>query len=196
MKREKDEGRKGVYTIYTVSKGDWSLVLRLRATLIRSGFLSTLLQLALVQWRDHYFKPLHARGNLLMKAVLQQIENQRNGEDIDTGLIKKVVDSMVALGSEDVDPSSTTITSARVNLDVYRSTFQDDFLRSTENYYRTETENFLANNSVSDYLKKAEQRLEEEDNRVDRYLHSSTKRPVSDRTSPGFSSHTLTSGLR
>lgn len=138
------------------------------------------LQLALVQWRDHYFKPLHTRGNSLMKAVLQQIENQRNGEDIDTGLIKKVVDSMAALGSEDVDPTSTTATSARLNLDVYRSTFQDDFLRSTESYYRTETEDFLANNSVSDYLKKAEQRLEEEDNRVDRYLHSSTKRPVSE----------------
>lgn len=84
--------------------------------------------------------------------------------------------STVALGSDDTDPSQSG--SARVNLELYKVYFQDEFIKSTEAYYRTETEDFLANNSVSDYLKKAEIRLEEEDNRVDRFLHSSTKKTL------------------
>jgi cullin 1 len=66
VKREKDEGRRNVYQVYTLS---------------------------LHQWRTHLFEPIQDRGQKLASAVLKQIEAQRNGETIDSGLVKQVVDS-------------------------------------------------------------------------------------------------------
>jgi cullin 1 len=134
--------------------------------------------------------------NRLIQAMLKQIENQRNGEEVDTTLIRKVVDSMgrfrivfkcffeslggsrresvpiVALGLDDSE------TSHRANLEVYKEHFQGPFLAATDQYYRAESEAFVAENSISDYLKKAQTRLAEEESRVERYLHSSTRKSV------------------
>jgi cullin 1 len=67
----------------------------------------------------------------------------------------------------------------RATLDLYRDKFQTHFLAATEAYYKKESEAFLAENSISDYLKKVEARLEEEARRVDLYLHHSTTKGVS-----------------
>ncbi|KAK4689012.1 cullin 1, partial [Tremellales sp. Uapishka_1] len=144
VKREKDEGRKEVYTVYT---------------------------LALVAWKANFFKSFQsndAHGNRLTQAVLRQIELQRNGESIDTTLLKKVIDSYVALGLDEADAQ-------RQNLEVYDSAFQSAFLEATRHYYQTESTAFVSNNSVSDYLKKADTRLQEESDRVNMYLHDSTR---------------------
>ena len=66
MKREKDEGRKGVYNVYTLS---------------------------LVQWKSYLFEPVQSKNKKLANAVLRLIESQRNGQSIDSGLVKKVIDS-------------------------------------------------------------------------------------------------------
>ena len=52
------------------------------------------------------------------------------------------------------------------------------FIAATETYYRAESDAFLADNSVTDYLIKAENRLKEEEDRVDMYLHISSRKPV------------------
>jgi len=54
-------------------------------------------------------------------------------------------------------------------------------LTATENYYKAESEAFLAENSISDYLRLAERRLKEEETRVNAYMHSQTSRPVRQR---------------
>lgn len=51
-------------------------------------------------------------------------------------------------------------------------------METTEKYYKQESEAFLAANSVSEYLKKAEERLKEEEDRVDRYLNTSTRKAL------------------
>ena len=66
----------------------------------------------------------------------------------------------------------------KASLDLYRDKFQVHFLAETEEYYKKESQAFLADNSISDYLKKVETRLEEESRRVDLYLHSSTNKGV------------------
>ena len=64
-------------------------------------------------------------------------------------------------------------------LDVYRDFFQQPFLDATRSFYQAESEAFVANNSVSDYMRKAEARLQEEGDRVNLYLHDSTRKDVS-----------------
>ncbi|PBK74695.1 Cullin-domain-containing protein [Armillaria solidipes] len=144
VKRERDEGRKTVYPVYT---------------------------LALVQWKNNLFVPIQQKNATLANALLHLIEQQRNGETIDQGLVKKVVDSFVSLGLDDMDPNKPC-------LDVYKDHFEAPFLAATEMYYKKESEAFLAENSVPDYLKKAEERLREEEDRVERYLHTETRKTL------------------
>ncbi|KAM0789674.1 hypothetical protein ACM66B_006536 [Microbotryomycetes sp. NB124-2] len=143
IKREKDEGRKNVYPVYI---------------------------LALVQWKDHFYKHVQS-SNKLTSAVLKLIEKQRQGETIETNLVKKVIDSFVALGLDEADTN-------RQNLEVYRDAFEKPFLAATEIFYKAESEQFIAVNSVTEYMKKAEARLGEEESRVDLYLHASTRKSL------------------
>ncbi len=59
-------------------------------------------------------------------------------------------------------------------LTIYKDFFEIQFLQDTEQFYRLEAATFLVHNSVTEYLKKVAQRLEEEVHRIQSYLHSST----------------------
>ncbi|KAI0632450.1 Cullin-domain-containing protein [Trametes polyzona] len=144
VKRERDEGRKGVYPVYT---------------------------LALVQWKSNFFLHVQSKNQKLAGAILRLIERQRNGETIDQGLVKKVVDSFVSLGLDESDIN-------KVSYEVYREHLEAPFLDATEKYYRQESKTFLAENSVADYLKKAEERLREEEDRVERYMNTNTRKAL------------------
>ncbi|RDA90149.1 hypothetical protein CP533_2200 [Ophiocordyceps camponoti-saundersi (nom. inval.)] len=134
VKREIDEGKKNIYDVYT---------------------------LHLVQWRKVLFDRVSSK---VMDAVLKLVEKERNGETIEHGQIKSVVDSFVSLGLDEADPSKST-------LDVYRYHFERPFLAATKDFYQAESKQFVAENSVVEYMKKADARLAEEDERVSVYLH-------------------------
>lgn len=89
MKREKDEGRKNVYAVYTVRRIE-------RRWRVTDKLTNYCVQLALVVWHDEMFKYIQQKNNKLANAILRLIESQRNGEQIDTGLVKKVIDSFGA----------------------------------------------------------------------------------------------------
>ncbi|KAM0670003.1 hypothetical protein MY8738_001444 [Beauveria namnaoensis] len=141
VKREIDEGKKSIYDVYT---------------------------LHLVQWRQVLFKNVWSK---VMDAVLKLVEKQRNGETIEYGQIKQVVDSFVSLGLDEADPSKST-------LDVYRFHFEKPFLEATKEFYESESKQFVAENSVVEYMKKAETRLAEEEERVVMYLHQDIAIPL------------------
>ncbi|KAJ4294759.1 ubiquitin ligase (cullin) of SCF [Collariella sp. IMI 366227] len=141
VKREIDEGKKGVYDVNT---------------------------LHLVQWRDVLFEQVHSK---VMDAVLKLVEKQRNGETIEHSQIKQVVDSFVSLGLDDGDTYKST-------LDVYRYNFEKPFLDATKVFYENESKQFVAENSVVEYMKKAEARLLEEEERVKLYLHPDIAIPL------------------
>ncbi|KAL2137251.1 hypothetical protein VTI74DRAFT_6462 [Chaetomium olivicolor] len=141
VKREIDEGKKGVYDVNT---------------------------LHLVQWRDVLFDKVHPK---VMDAVLKLVEKQRNGETIEHSQIKQVVDSFVSLGLDDGDTYKST-------LDVYRFNFEKPFLEATKVFYENESKQFVAENSVVEYMKKAEARLLEEEERVKLYLHPDIAIPL------------------
>lgn len=107
----------------------------------------------------------------MASSILRLIESQRNGDTIDQGLVKKVVDSFVSLGLDDTDTNKAC-------LDIYKEHFETPFIEATEKYYKQESESYLAENSVSDYLKKAEERLREEEDRVERYMNTQTRKAL------------------
>lgn len=116
--------------------------------------------LHLVRWKEDMFGDAQ---NAVMQAVLRLVEKQRNGETIEQSKIKDVVQSFVSLGIDEADSTKTT-------LDVYREHFEKPYLEATAKYYTNESQQFLAENSVVDYMKKAEKRLDEERERVPLYL--------------------------
>lgn len=61
------------------------------------------------------------------------------------------------------------------NLEVYETGFERDFLIQTREYYKRESNEFLANNPVVEYLKKVQSRFEEEQRRVLAYLDQSSQ---------------------
>lgn len=117
--------------------------------------------LHLVQWRDVLFQAVSKK---VMDAVLKLVERQRLGETIEYTQIKQVVDSFVSLGMDEGDNTKTT-------LEVYRYHFERPFLEATKVFYQNESKQFVAENSVVEYMKKAEARLAEEEERVRMYLH-------------------------
>jgi cullin 1 len=121
--------------------------------------------LSLVIWRDHLFIPLKSR---ITNALLALIEKERNGEQIDDHLVRGVINGYVSLGLNKDKPKETT-------LEIYKEYFEDDFLLATEVYYTTESTHFIAVNSVAEYMKKVETRLQQETRRVQQYLHPSTE---------------------
>lgn len=141
VKREIDEGKKNIYDVYT---------------------------LHLVQWRRVLFEQVSSK---VMDAVLKLVEKQRNGETIEHGQIKQVVDSFVSLGLDEADPSKST-------LDVYRFHFERPFLNATKEFYLAESKQFVSENSIVEYMKKAETRLDEEEERVRMYLHQDIAIPL------------------
>ncbi|KAL8920208.1 MAG: hypothetical protein Q9208_006373 [Pyrenodesmia sp. 3 TL-2023] len=124
--------------------------------------------LHLVQWREVLFKEINEK---VMTAVLKMVEKQRNGETIEQSQIKAIVNSFVSLGLDETDSTKST-------LDVYRYHFEKPFLAATKAYYEKESAQFVAENSVVEYMKKAEVRLEEEKERVGLYLHTDIMNPL------------------
>ncbi|KAL9126232.1 MAG: hypothetical protein Q9217_004692 [Psora testacea] len=124
--------------------------------------------LHLVSWRQVFFDKVHTS---VMDAVLKMVKKQRDGETIEQSQIKSIVDSFVSLGLDETDTTKST-------LDVYRFNFEKPFLDATTQYYQEESAQFVAQNPVVEYMKKAETRLQEEKDRVGLYLHQDIMNPL------------------
>ncbi|KAI5298864.1 hypothetical protein KEM55_002843, partial [Ascosphaera atra] len=124
--------------------------------------------LHLVRWRDDFFERVR---DAVMQAVLHLIEKQRNGETIEQSQVKAVVDSYVSLG---LDPNDST----KTTLEIYRNYFCVPFVEATRVYYANEARHFIAENSIVEYMKKAQTRLDEEKARIDLFLHPDITQPL------------------
>ena len=79
------------------------------------------------------------------------------GEPVDKTLMKAIVQMLVEVGNN-----------------AYRTWFEDWYIEDAREFYKNESSSFIAQNTVSDFLKKAEKRIAEERNRVQDYLDLSS----------------------
>ena len=96
-------------------------------------------------------------------AILELIRRERECEIIDRKLVKQVVEIFVEMGG------------SRNSLEVYVSDFEDMLLSTTADFYSRESAKWAEEDSFPDYMCKAEDRLQQEQQRVANYLHSSTE---------------------
>jgi len=57
---------------------------------------------------------------------------------------------------------------------IYEQEFESLLIQQTRDYYRNESNHYITQNSCNDYLAKANTRLNEEQDRVNSYLHPSS----------------------
>lgn len=126
--------------------------------------------LCLMTWKSEMFE---SNSQVLINQVLEQIENQRNNEIVDTELISVAIKSLVALGIDTHDLKKT-------NLVEYITHFEGNFLQATADYYKKESLKFLMQHNVVDYMKKCESRLNEEVSRSTNYLEDHSKKALID----------------
>ncbi|CAN8075215.1 unnamed protein product [Agarophyton chilense] len=98
----------------------------------------------------------------LSETLLESIDKERNGESIDSLLVKSVTRMLAELGRDDAGKS------------VYETVFEDGFLKRTGQFYAREATLYLSETTCSEYLRKANQRINEERMRVECYLELET----------------------
>jgi len=96
-------------------------------------------------------------------AILELVRRERECEQVDKQLIKSVIDIFVEMGG------------SRASLETYATDFEEMLLSTTADYYSRESAKWAGNDSFPEYMRKAEDRLKQEQDRVANYLHSSTE---------------------
>ncbi|GMG06876.1 unnamed protein product [[Candida] boidinii] len=128
-----------------------------------------ILSLCLLSWRDYKF---HTNLVILMDEIMSQIRNQRLNKIRSIGNLNIAIKSFVLLGFDANDLK-------KQNLSVYINDFERRFLIETLNFYTEESNNFIEEYGVVNYLIKAEQRIDEELKRLEE-LNDHTRRPLND----------------
>ncbi|KAK7484868.1 hypothetical protein BaRGS_00023911 [Batillaria attramentaria] len=119
--------------------------------------------LGLIIFRDQVVRHPTIRDHL-RATLLDMVAKERRGEVVDRGAVKNACQMLMILGID-----SRT---------VYEEDFEKPFLEQSAEFYRLESQKFLAENSASVYIKKVEARINEEAERATHYLDKSTEEPV------------------
>lgn len=115
-------------------------------------------QLTLIKWREHLLKrDLNAR---LTKTVLSLIEKERNGVEINFNAVRNYIDCYTLLGMGEIQ--------------FYKENFELAFVEETRKFYTDESLRTFNEKPILEYIRHAEKRFAEENDRVSRYLNPST----------------------
>jgi cullin 3 len=97
----------------------------------------------------------------LRETLLDMVMRERRGEKVDRISIKNACQMLMVLGIN--------------SRAVYEEDFERPFLQQSAEFYKVESQKFLAENSASVYINKVEARINEESDRAKHYLDESTE---------------------
>lgn len=132
---------------------------------VKSKQKKTVHELGLSLFRDVVVRHEHILPRL-SETLLEHIDRERNGEQVDVHLIRAITRMLAELGN---DLNSKP---------VYVNVFEDGFLERTRQFYAREARLYLSETTCSDYLRKASRRINEERMRVESYLEKRTEAKV------------------
>lgn len=98
----------------------------------------------------------------VMNAIIKEFEKEREGECIDDLSLKQVIQMIIKFRHNSADEAD------------YYKELEDLFIKETARYYNLKGIEYLKDYSCEDYLKKVEQVIEEEKERIERYLKESS----------------------
>ncbi|KRX26082.1 Cullin-1, partial [Trichinella nelsoni] len=134
-------------------------------------------QLALRIWKSVFFEIL---SDSLTKALLKAVECLRHGEMCNMDLVSGVVNSFVELSSCGKQSNrSLEDDTVDQSLMIYKKYFEEPFLMQTKAFYTIESETFIRENTFSEYMKRVETRMQEENKLCTVYLNKVTLKPLS-----------------
>eukprot|EP01025_Chloroclados_australasicus_P021030 TRINITY_DN2207_c1_g1_i3.p1 TRINITY_DN2207_c1_g1~~TRINITY_DN2207_c1_g1_i3.p1 ORF type:complete len:736 (-),score=66.03 TRINITY_DN2207_c1_g1_i3:498-2705(-) len=113
-------------------------------------------QLGLEVWKECVIDHPQIQPRLL-ELTMDMIARERQGEVIERQLLASIIQMLVTLGTK-----------------VYRTIFEEPFLRQASDFYCAEAQKYLNLNDCMVYLKHTENRLQQEVDRVESYLDKST----------------------
>lgn len=119
--------------------------------------------LGLKIFRDQVVRYGNVRDHL-RQTLLDLVMKERRGEVVDRLAVKNACQMLMVLGID-----SRT---------VYEEDFERPFLEQSADFYRMESQKFLAENSASVYIRKVEARINEEAERAAHYLDKTTEEPI------------------
>ncbi|PRP82656.1 hypothetical protein PROFUN_09767 [Planoprotostelium fungivorum] len=105
--------------------------------------------LALVCWRGSCFDPIKDK---LVPSVLDLLDRDRSGDKQDKQLVRQFVESYIQFDA--IGPME--------GQQFYEKEFESRYIQRLKSFYAQESTDFLSKNGVSQYLYKAEARIEEE----------------------------------
>ncbi|ELT89017.1 hypothetical protein CAPTEDRAFT_219953 [Capitella teleta] len=115
-------------------------------------------KLMLDSWNQSIFNNIKHR---LQDSAMKLLHAERNGEAFDSQLVIGVRESYVNLSSDTDD-----------KLKIYRENFEKAYLEATESFYKTKAPEYLRLNGVQNYMRYADAKLKEEEQRAMRYLET------------------------
>lgn len=119
--------------------------------------------LGLMIFRDQVVRHAAIRDHL-RQTLLDMVAKERRGEVVEKIALKNACQMLMTLGIE--------------TRSVYEEDFEKPFLDQSADFYRLESQKFLAENSASVYIGKVESRISEEAERATYCLDKSTEDPI------------------
>ncbi|KAH9488657.1 Cullin-2, partial [Bulinus truncatus] len=112
-------------------------------------------------WKNVMIDPIKHK---LVVLILLEIAKDRNGYDVNQTVIHSVVTSFVDVAEY----------KKKSPLELYQEIFENQFLKETGEFYRHEAARLKADCTCSEYLEKVIQRLDNENFRSRKFLHSTS----------------------
>jgi cullin 1 len=100
----------------------------------------------------------------MAQALLDKVHKERIGESIDRAVMKDGVTLFIEMGLN--------------TLTAYEKDFEAPLIHETSSFYKRESARWIAEDSCPDYMRKAEDRLLQEQARAQAYLHSTTEQTL------------------